>query len=126
MIEFDLPKNQTRVWDLDVPIVQEKNTTNAYITNSIEDPDIYNELCYLLQNATETDVFNIHLNTPGGQIDSAFMVVDAIKNSKAKTTACLSGTVASAGTIIALACNDLIVADHTAFMVHNYTGGIAG
>jgi ATP-dependent protease ClpP protease subunit len=59
-------------------------------------------------------------------IDSAVMIIDAIRASKAKVTAYLSGTVASAGTIIALACDNVVIADHTSFMIHNYSGGLAG
>jgi ATP-dependent protease ClpP protease subunit len=54
------------------------------------------------------------------------MLVDAIKTSKAKVIAQISGTVASAGTIITLACDDVEVAPHTAFMIHNYSGGLVG
>jgi ATP-dependent protease ClpP protease subunit len=54
------------------------------------------------------------------------MTVNSIKNTAANTTARLSGTVASAGTIIALACKNVEVADHTAFMIHNYSGGLFG
>ena len=38
----------------------------------------------------------------------------------------LTGTVASAGTIIALSCDDLEVEDFTSFMIHNYSGGAGG
>lgn len=125
-IEFDLPKGATRIWDLEVPIIANKNVTQVYITDSIDEPQVYNEFCYLLATASPAETFHIHLNTPGGMIDSAFMIIDAIRNTKAKTVAHLSGTVASAGTIIALSCDDLVVADHTSFMIHNYSGGMMG
>ena len=113
-------------WDRLVPIINQKNITHVYITDSISEPHAYNELCSLLTDASEAETFVFHLNTPGGIIDTAFMVIDAMKNSKAKTVAHLTGTVASAGTMIALVCDELIVADHTAFMIHNYSGGVSG
>ena len=114
------------VWDRYVPIISEKNHTIAYITDGIEVPSEYNELCFKLKTASPAEVFTIVINTYGGILDSALMLVDAIKNSKARTVARLAGTVASAGTIIALACDELEVADHTAFMIHNYSGGLQG
>jgi len=125
-IDFALPKEVTRIWDLDVPILVNKNITEVYLTDGIEEPSMYNELCYLLKNASKAETFHIHLNTPGGIIDSAFMIISAIKSSQANTVAHLSGTVASAGTVIALACDDLVVANHTSFMIHNYSGGMMG
>ena len=125
-VEFDLPREATRIWDLDVPIVTNKNITEVYITDSIDEPAVYNELCYLLKTASPAETFNIHINTPGGIIDSAFMIIDALRTTKAKTVAHLSGTVASAGTIISLSCDNLDVARHTSFMIHNYSGGMVG
>jgi ATP-dependent protease ClpP protease subunit len=124
---FALPQSTpTRIWDLEVPLVTNRFHTDAYILDSIEEPAVYSELCHKLRTAEKGDTFTIHLNTPGGMIDSAMMIIDAIKASKAKVTAQLTGTVASAGTIIALSCDQVAVADHTAFMIHNYSGGLSG
>lgn len=124
--EIELPKNITRVWDLDVPIIRGKYSADVYITDQIDAPFLYNELCFMLKHASKHDTINLHLNTPGGHMDSAFMIIDAIKQSKAKVIANLYGTVASAGTIIALVCDDLVVSDHVAFMAHNYSAGMIG
>ena len=115
-------------WSDYVPIIKKKGskTTHAYITDGIDVPSEYNKLCHVLNGASSDEEVMLHLNTPGGMIDSAFMLIDAIGNSKATITAKLSGTVASAGTIIALSCDKLEVAPHTAFMVHNYSSGISG
>ena len=123
---FELPKDASRIWDLEVPIVINKNRIDAYITNEIVEPSFYNELVYLLSTASAAETFYLHINTPGGIIDSAFHLVDAIENSQARVIGYLTGTVASAGTIIALACDDLVIARHTAWMSHNYSGGAYG
>lgn len=114
------------VWDNYCPIISDKNTTTAYLTDQIAEPSDYNELCFKLKSASPAEVFTLIINTPGGIIDSALMIIDAIKNSKAKVIAQISGTVASAGTIITLACDEVVVADHTTFMIHNYSGGMVG
>ncbi len=121
-----LQPSSDSVWENYVPIISDKNHTTAYLTDNIEEPSCYNELCFKLKTASPAEVFTLVINTYGGILDSALMLVDALKNTKAKTIAQISGTVASAGTIITLACQELEVADHTAFMIHNYSGGLAG
>ena len=121
---FATPK--TTVFDNYVPMITNKHTTTVYLTDVIEAPSLYNELCYKLDNASPAEEFFIYINTPGGILDAAIMLVSSIKNTAANTTARLSGTVASAGTIISLACKNVEIADHTAFMIHNYSGGLFG
>jgi ATP-dependent Clp protease protease subunit len=127
-LSFELPRDVTRIWDLPVPIVADKeaNTVQAYLTGAIDEPYLYNELCYLLGAASADTVVHLYVNTPGGVIDSAFMITTAIQNTKAKVVCHLSGTVASAGTIITMACDEVVVAPHLSFMIHNYSGGMAG
>ena len=125
-IEKLLNPSSNDVWSNYVPIISDKNHTTAYLTNTIEEPSEYNELCFRLKSASPAEIFTLVINTPGGILDSALMLVDAIKTSKAKVIAQISGTVASAGTIITLACNEVEVAPHTAFMIHNYSGGLVG
>ncbi len=124
--EHDASKDT--IWGITVPIVRnrKKNSYTAFMNTDVSEPSDYNEFCHTLANATSEDHFIIDINTPGGILDSAFKVIHAIQNTKAKTTAKLTGTVASAGTIIALACDEMEVSDHLRFMIHNYSGGAAG
>jgi len=127
-ISFELAKDVTRIWDLDVPVVNdvENKSIKIYLTGAIEEPYTYNEMCYLLDTATKDTVVDIYLNTPGGIIDSAFMIANSISNCKGKVVGHLSGTVASAGTLISMACDELKLTPHLSFMIHNYSGGMAG
>lgn len=124
-MNFKLTK-ASRIWELDVPIVQKGKLTTVFIADEISAPDTYGELIYRLLVAEEDETFVLHLNTPGGYIDSALMIIDAIKTSKATVNAHITGTVASAGTVITLACNEVTVAPHTSFMIHNYSSGMQG
>lgn len=119
-------KEERVIWDEAVPVVKSGFHTDAYICDGIGEPFIYAELCHILRKAEQGETVTLHINTPGGMIDSAFMLIDAIKTSKAGVTAHLTGTVASAGTMISLACDKLVVADHTSFMIHNYSAGMMG
>ena len=126
MFDFELPKEVTRIWDLYVPYVKSTDQLDVYINTSIDEPSYYSEICYILSTLTKEETVNFHINTPGGILDSAFQLVDAIKGCRATTVAKLTGTVASAGTIIALSCDKLIVAEHTSFMIHNYSTNAYG
>jgi ATP-dependent protease ClpP protease subunit len=123
-IEF--PRDKFTVWDNPVPIIKTDDSIEAYITDTIEEPALYNELCHTIRTAPASTTITLNINTPGGVIDSALMIIDAINSSAATTVAKLTGTVASAGTIIALACNKVITSNHLTFMIHNYSGSLAG
>ena len=127
-MQFSLPTTPTKttVWDNYVPIVQTGRHYDVYITDEIAEPSEYSELIHTLKNAYESDTFVLHINSPGGVLDSALSLISALSNTKAKTKASISGTVASAATIITLACDELEVADYTNWMSHNYSGGLHG
>lgn len=128
MQEFmvDLPTPKHTVWDNYVPITSQGSEHFIYLNDIIEGTATYNELCYRLRTAKEYDTYNLFICTPGGILDAALTIVNELKKTKAKTIAHISGTVASAGTIITLACKEIVVAPHTAFMIHNYSGGLYG
>lgn len=116
----------TTEWDKYVPLITNKNSTHVYLTDGIDEPSFYNELCHNLYCADESDTFTLHINTPGGMLDTTFMLLDAMRNSKAHVIGHLTGTVASAGTIIALTCDELICSDDLSWMSHYYSSMIGG
>jgi len=72
----------------------------------------------------KTIVFNIH--TPGGSVFEGREIMDIIRNVEAKTVAHIGSLCASAGTSIALACNEVEMSDGAYFMIHNAQGVVAG
>jgi len=127
-VEKSLKKSgNSNVWDEYCPIVSKDNEYFVYLTSQIDEPSVYNKLLYMLNNANEYDNFIFIINSLGGMLDSTFMIIDAIKSTKAKTECRLSGTVASAATIIALSCNELKTSKGLSFMIHNYSSaGVQG
>ena len=125
IIDQPKPKSDS-IWDNYVPIIQQGNTYEVYLTDAIEAPAEYNQLIYLLKNLEHYHTVNIFINNGGGSVDSAFMIRDAILNCQATTIAHLSGTVASAATVIGLSCYDLKVTPFLSFMAHNYFHGVQG
>lgn len=123
---LEMPDKPTRVWELDVPIVKNENDYTIYLDRDITEPQVYSELLYTLKTVSDNCTITLVINTPGGALDSSISIISAIKQCKAKTIAHVTGSVASAGTMIATACDELVVDDHSSFMVHTYstqTGG---
>lgn len=120
------PQKKTTVWDNYVPLIKSGRHVDAYLTDQIDAPSEYNELCHALKDAYKGDTFTVHINSGGGYLDSAFAIIAAIKTTKATVTANIVGTVASAATIIALACDKIVIEDHVQFMIHNYSSSASG
>lgn len=125
--EFTLiPPEKKSVWDDTYPVIIDEGLITIYISDRIEHPYEFNKAFHTIMSAKETDRIIMHINTPGGVIDSANMICYAMENSAAKIHGILTGTVASAGTLITMYCDSIEIADGCSFMIHNYSGGLAG
>lgn len=123
---ISIPEKPETIWDEYVPIIKEDKITNVYLTDEIIDVAEYNKLCYKLLNAAEDELFIMNISTNGGNLDSALTIINALNKTKAYTIAYLTGNVMSAGTIITLACKEVILAPYTAFMCHYYSASAGG
>lgn len=72
----------------------------ALLTSSIEDIDLYIDLLELLSVATEKDVINICIDSPGGYVCTGVIISTAILDCKAKVITRACGLCASAGSLI--------------------------
>lgn len=99
---------------------------DVQIYDEIGGPDCYGDLINLLDMASENDVFDIHIATPGGDLDGALAIIHAIARSRAHVVGHAEAVVASAGTIIFLACRGWSVNDFATFMFHDGSTVSAG
>lgn len=97
-----------------------------YLTDEIEEPDKYHQMCQVMRQAGERDQIFIHINSEGGRIDSTVQIIAAMKESKADVVTVADGIVASAATLLFLAGDGFIVNPHCLFMIHNFSGGAYG
>lgn len=97
-----------------------------YISKEIGSPDGYVDMVHRMAIAAPSDVIFIHLNTPGGQIDTGVQVINAMQNSQAKIITILEGVAYSLGTLIFLAGDEMVVNDHCMMMFHNFSSGLSG
>jgi len=108
-------------WEKHAPIKESNDIKFVYITDDIEMPAAYNELVHELYNATEEDTFTFIINSGGGAVESAVMLIDAVRKSAATINMYVAGFAASAATILALSGDNLDIAEHSSFMIHNYS-----
>lgn len=97
-----------------------------YLSKGIGEAEGYTEMVHRILTASPTDVIFIHLNTPGGQLDTGVQIINAMQNSQAKIITILESTAYSLGTLIFLAGDEMIVNEHCMMMFHNFNGGLIG
>jgi len=97
-----------------------------YITSHIDSPSKFTHIVNLLLNCETGDIVTLILCTEGGDLYSALLLMDALEKTKAVTTARIIGEVASAGTLVALACDSVEATPFSNFMIHNYSTTIQG
>lgn len=64
------------------------------------------------------DKLIIHLNCPGGQVSYAFLIADVIKSLEIPVYCIGEGSIASAGTVLLLACEKRTALPHCTFYFH--------
>jgi len=100
-------------------------THNFYVYGPIEDHDenIVDAIA-TLDLATENDIVNFYINTPGGSLETTISLVHAMLRTQATVITHADGMVASAGTFIFLAGQMYVVYPYSTLMVHDYSGGV--
>ena len=69
---------------------------------------------------------NLHINSPGGDVFDGIAIQNSIKHHKANVTVYIDGLAASIASIIALAGDEIHIADNAYVMIHNPTSFIYG
>lgn len=70
-------------------------------------------------NANKNEEIQFDISTLGGDLATGITIHDLIKAHPQKTIANIVGLTASAGTIIAIACDEVQMSDNALFLVHN-------
>lgn len=93
------------------------------ICRPIEEVDDFDDELQVLAGAGPHDTVQLILNTPGGSVDTALILCKALRACEARTSAFIGFTCASAGTAIALACDEWEIDEYSSFMVHTGSYG---
>jgi ATP-dependent protease ClpP protease subunit len=104
---------------------EDRKTFSVYITDVITAPSDYVNVLNTFEQAREDETIEVWFCTPGGRKDTLDLIRAAAERTEAYTKAIL-GDVASAGTIIPLAFDELEALPNTEFMIHCYSAGTYG
>lgn len=96
-----------------------------YLDGDIEAPNEYRSAFEVLREAKEYDTVTLVLNTGGGDISTAIQFYNAIQSCKAETIADVY-VAYSAGSMIMLSCDKIIINDLSSVMIHSMSTGISG
>lgn len=94
-----------------------------YIHGPIGCSSDYVDLLDCLYTASESDIIYLHLNTPGGSLNTAVEIIHAISQSSATVITCADGQVASAGSLLFFSGNAFLVGEFCEVMVHDGSSG---
>ena len=81
-----------------------------------------------IEQLKELDVeqINLHINSPGGAVFDGIAIQNVLKHHQATVTVCIDGIAASIASVIALAGDEVHIADNAYVMIHNPTSIIYG
>lgn len=89
-----------------------------YLVDEIGEPSDYIDLCDALRSATPNDEFIIRINSGGGRLATADMIINAIQETQAHVHGFIESSCASAATFIYLACDSYSFSDGAEMMIH--------
>ncbi len=106
---------------------QGKNTAcTLYLTSEIEDSSYYHEFLEICACLEPTDSIILIIDSPGGYLSGAQMITKALDSTLAESTAVVIDMAASAASILAISCDELIMHSYSHMMIHTMSFGSGG
>jgi len=122
-------------------IKNQSEVTEIYINGDIES-DVENDGFLELFGINDTNIYpldikdalkegenkevHVHINSYGGDMFAGVAICNMLKNHKGKTVAYVDGLAASAASIIAFGCDEIIIPSNAYLMIHRVSCGIFG
>lgn len=106
---------------------QVSNTAyRIWLDEEIKDSPYYREALETLDTAGPGDFVYIHIDTVGGSVGTAVKMINAIRQSEAEVLGVLENKAYSAGSLILLACPQILIKPYSTFMAHSISMGAGG
>lgn len=115
--------------------------TELYINGDIES-DVFNDGFMDILGLNDTNIYpldikdalkeagnkevHVHINSGGGNLFAGVAISNMIKNHKGKTVAYVDGLAASAASIIAFGCDEIVIPENAYLMIHRASVGAFG
>ena len=77
-------------------------------------------------DALDVDELEVHVNSPGGAVWDGIAIMNALKAHRAKVIMIVDGLAASAASIVAMAGDEVVMAEGSQMMIHQASGGVWG
>src|SRR5210317_878235 len=97
-----------------------------YLSGTIGEASEYIEWFHKIRNARPTDIISFHINCPGGNLFTTVQFLQVLDECAAHVVMNVSGACMSAATLIFLQGDEFAINEHSAFLFHNYSGGMIG
>lgn len=97
-----------------------------FLPFEIEDSEDFIDFIRAIREAKSTDLIRIHIDCCGGNVDTALILCDNLKYSKATVEISVEGLCASAATLIMLAGDQWEILEHAHIMIHAWSGMLYG
>lgn len=91
--------------------------------DDIKDPFLYDDEMEVFEKASPNDQVLLKINTNGGDASSLAMILDGMKNCQAPIFGKIVGKAHSAGSFMAMHCDELEVVDGSGMIVHTIQTG---
>lgn len=114
--------------NLPLRVIQNPNNKiiDFYLFEEIESVEQYIDFLREIKLANDSDVIQLHINCPGGDINVALNLFDELKESKATVEIYVEGECASAASMILLSGDTWFINNHSYVMVHAWSGIVGG
>jgi endopeptidase clp len=90
----------------------------------LNDPNIYPK--NIIEALKDAGDVHVHINSYGGDVFAGVAIANILKNHKGRTIAYIDGLAASAASIIAFGCDEIIIPSNAYLMVHRVSCGMFG
>ena len=74
----------------------------------------------------DVDELEVHVNSPGGAVWDGIAIMNSLKKHRARVTVIVDGLAASAASIVAMAGDEVVMAEGSQMMIHQASGGVWG
>lgn len=98
----------------------------VYIDEEFREASYYRLVCDAIEDLSEDDIVEFHINSPGGDLDGLVALLSAIDRTDATTIAVLKGEIHSAASLLAVSCDGVEAGEYANMLCHFIRYGARG